>query len=203
MLLIDTIRNKPEVLVNGEYIKDMTTRSVEFGPNMLVSKTGIVSEDLAMRPDLVSKIYFGDSNKLDHILKFNGISNPFSLEAGDIVLIPSAEDMKTAFKPKVAKDNQTNKDELIKKFFDPDKLSKKDNKRIDYLAAKSAQLANGSKTNLPPNFAEPGSQELKVVNGQVIFGGDVVPSKENCTDPLSKARAKSKLLENKIFKNSK
>jgi len=68
---------------------------------------------------------------------------------------------------------------------------------------KSEQRANGSKTNLPPNFAEPGSKELKVVDGKVIFGGDVVPSSENCVDPLSKARAKSKLIENKIFKNTR
>lgn len=203
MLLIDTLRIKPEIKVKGEYIKDLTSQSVEFGPNMLVSKTGIVSEDLAMRPDLIAKIYFSDSNKLDYILKFNGISNPFSLDEGDIVLVPGQEDMKTAFKPKIAKNNEDNKTDLVKKFFDPDKLSKKDNKRIDYLAAKSAAMANGSKTNLPPNFAEPGSQELKVVNGQVIFGGDVVPSKENCQDPLSKARAKSKLIENKIFRSTR
>jgi len=203
MLLLDTLRNKPEVQVNGEYIKDMTAQSVEFGPNMLVAKTGIVSEDLSMRADLVSRIYFGNANKLDAILKYNGISNPFSLDEGDIVLIPSKEDMKTAFKPKIAKDNTDAKAELIKKFFDPNKLSKKDNKRLDYLRAKSEQLANGSKTNLPPNFAEPGSKELKVVDGAVVFGGDVVPSAEQCPDPLSKARAKSKLIENKIFKNSK
>jgi len=203
MLLLDTLRNKPEILVNDEYIKDMTAQSVEFGPNMLVAKTGIVSDDLAMRPDLVARIYFGNSNKLDAILKFNGISNPFSLNDGDIVLVPNQEDMKTAFKPKIGKNNEDAKSDLIKKFFDPNKLSKKDNKRIDYLRAKSDQRANGSQTNLPPNFAEPNSKELRVVDGAVIFGGDVVPSKENCTDPLSKARAKSKLIENKIFKNSK
>ena len=203
MLLLDTLRNKPDVLVNNEYIKDMTAQSVEFGPNMGVAKTGIVSDDLSMRPDLVAKIYFGDSNKLDAILKFNAISNPFSLNEGDILLIPNKDDMKTAFKPKIGKNNADAKSDLVKKFFDPEKLSKKDNKRLDYLRAKSERIANGSQTNLPPNFAEPNSKELRVVNGAVIFGGDVVPSKENCTDPLSRARAKSKLIENKIFKNSK
>lgn len=103
MLLIDTLRNKPQVQVNGEYIKDLTTQSVEFGPSMRVKKTGIVSDDLVMRPDLVAKIYFGNSNKLDAILKFNGISNPFSMDEGDIILVPDPEDMKTAFKPMTKK----------------------------------------------------------------------------------------------------
>lgn len=203
MLLLDTLRKKPEVQVNGEYIKDMTAPSVEFGPNMLVAKTGIVSGDLSMRADLVARIYFDNANKLDAILKFNGISNPFSLNEGDIVLVPSKEDMKTAFKQKTSKDNKAAKDELVKKFFDPDKMSKKDKKRIEYLRAKSDARSNGSKTNLPPNFAEPNSKEMRVVDGAVVFGGDVVPSKENCTDPLSKARAKSKLIENKIFRSTR
>ena len=203
MLLLDTLRNKPEYKVNGEYIKDLTVRSVEFGPNMAVQSTGIVSEDLAMRMDLVAKVYFKDSNKMDMLLKFNGISNPFSVDEGDIILVPDLEDMKKAFAPKTAKDKDTNKEDLINKFFDPDRMSKKDKKRLEYLKEKSAQLANGSETNLPPNFAEPGSKELQVIDGLVVFGGDVVPQKDNCPDPLSKARAKSKILEKKIFKNSK
>jgi len=203
MLLLDVLRNKPEIKVNNEYIKDLTARSVEFGPNMAVQSTGIVSSDLAMRLDLIAKIYFENSNKLDALMKFNGISNPFSVDEGDIILVPSTEDMKKAFAVKTGKDKETNKEDLIKKFFDPDRMSKKDKKRLAYLKEKSAQLANGSATNLPPNFAEPGSKELQVIDGQVVFGNDVVPQKDNCTDPLSKARAKSKILEKKIFKNSK
>lgn len=202
MLLLEILRNKPDYKKNDEIIRDLTARSIEFTPRMSVQSTGIVSEDLAMRMDLVSKVYFKNSNKMDILLKFNGISNPFSLDEGDIVLIPNEDDMKSALLPKTGKDNATNKEELITKFFDPDRMSKKDKKRLDYLKEKSANLANGSETNLPPNFAEPGGKELQVIDGLVVFGADTV-QKDNCPDPLSKARAKSKILEKKIFKNSK
>lgn len=201
MLLIDTLRNKPTIEVNGELIKDLTAQSVEFRGEMFIIGTGVVSDDLVMRADLIAKIYFRNVNKIDYLLKFNGISNPFSLDQGDIVLIPDYDDMKIAMKLKRVKDAHTAKEEIIKKFFDPNRLGKKDKKRLDYLRIKSEQMANGSKTNLPPNFAEPGSKELKVVDGKVIFGDDVVPSKETCPTPLSKARAKSKLIENKIFRS--
>lgn len=204
MLLIKVLRNKPVFdKPDGEQIKDLTARSVEFRGDMLVTGTGTLSDDLAMRPDLIAGIYFRNSNKFDYLLKFNGISNPFSINTGDIILVPNDDDMKTALKPIQARDRESSKADVVKKFFDPDRLSKKDKKRLEYLKERSSQLANGSATNLPPNFAEPGSKELRVVDGKVIFGGDVVPSKDKCVDPLSKARAKSKLIENKIFKNTR
>jgi len=205
MLFLDTLRNKPQVKVNDEYIKDLTAQSVDFntGGRMIIKSTGIVSSDLVMRSDLIAKIYFRDSNKLDYLLKFNGISNPFSIDEGDIILIPDDDVMKAVFKPKRELDKVASKESLINKFFDPDRLSKKDAKRLEYLQVKSEALSNGSKTNLPPNFAEPGSKEIKVVDGNVIFGADVVKCNVNTTDPISKARAKSKLIENRIFRSVK
>jgi hypothetical protein len=203
MLLLETLRNKPYLLKDGENIRDLTASSVEFNGPLFVQSTGVVSSDFVMRADLIAKVYFRNANKLDYLLKFNGISNPFSLNENDIVLIPDMDEMKLALKPKKAKDSTATKDAIIKKFFDPNRLSKTDKKRLDYLAEKSASLPNGSKTNLPPNFSEPGSKELKVVDGKVIFGGDTVPNNKHCIDPLSKARAKSKILQNKIFNNTR
>lgn len=203
MLLIETLRNKPEIEKNGELIRDLTNPSVEFRGEMFVIGTAVIGRDLVMRPDLVAKEYFRNSNKFDYILKFSGVSNPFSIDEGDVLLIPSDEDMKIAFKPKTTKDPAASQKEVAKKFFDPNRLSKKDQKRLELLKQKSTQLDNGSKTNLPPNFAEPGSQEITVKDGKVIFGNDVVANKANCPDPLSKARAKQKLLEQKIFRNTK
>lgn len=200
MLLIETLRNKPDIEKNGELIKDLVNTSVEFRGDMFVIGTAVIGEDLVMRSDLVAKEYFRNSNKLDYLLKFNGISNPFAIDAGDVLLIPSDEDMKIAFKPKVDKSADSSQKDVAKKFFDPNRLSKKDQKRLELMKQKSDKLNNGSKTNLPPNFAEPGSQEITVKDGKVIFGNDVVGNKDNCIDPLSKARAKSKLLEKKIFR---
>ena len=47
--------------------------------NFLIARTVRVSEDYAMRPDLISMFAYGTDQYTDIILKFNGISNPFSL----------------------------------------------------------------------------------------------------------------------------
>jgi hypothetical protein len=203
MLFIETLRNKPIFKRGNDIIKDLTSSSLEFSRDVQVVDAGTVSDEMAMRPDLIARVFFRDANKLDYILKFNGISNPFSIDSGDVILVPDYDDMKGTMKSKKAKDSRESKDEVTKKFFDPERLSKKDNKRLEYLRAKSESMENGSKTNLPPNFAEPGAQELKIVDGKVIFGDDVVPNAERCVDPLSKARAKSKILQKKIFKNTR
>lgn len=203
MLFIETLRKKPLFKKPDGYVRDLTERSVEFRQDVRVVQADTVSDDLAMRADLLARIYFRDANKLDYLLKFNGISNPFSIAPGDIILVPDQDDMKTVMSPTRLADQSKSKDELKKKFFDPDRLGKKDKKRLDYLQSRSASMANGSQNNLPPNFAEPGAQELRVVDGKVIFGGDIVPNAERCPEPLSKARAKSKILQNKIFKNTR
>ena len=79
--------------------------------------------------------------------------------------------------------------------FDPAKLTKKDQKRLEYIKKKSE-----GQTNLPPNFAEPGTNEITIKEGKVIFGDNVVVTKTDCAEPLSRAKVKARLLENKIFK---
>lgn len=202
MLFLETLRNKPLFKKNGEQIKDLTAKSVDFRGDMFIIDTVVVSSDFIMRSDLIAKVEFRNANKMDYLLKFNGISNPFSIDEGDILLVPDMSEMRSAIQPLKSTVDSEGKSAVVKKFFDPNRLNKKDIKRIDYLKQKSSELANGSANNLPPNFAEPGAKELKVVDGKVIFGGDVVKNAENCIDPLSKARAKSKIIQNKIFRNT-
>jgi hypothetical protein len=204
MLLIEGLRKKREITKpDGTRIIDLTEASYEFRGEMLITGTIVVTEDFEMRPDLVAKQVYGDSNKLDYILKFNGISNPFSLQTGDVLLLVAESDMKNS----QTKQNETqgSKEDIRKRFFDPKRLNKKDQKRLEYIKKKaqsSSGNGNASQTNLPPNFAEPGSKEITVKDGKVIFGADVVGNKDNCPVPASRARVKAKLLENKIFKNN-
>jgi hypothetical protein len=69
--------------------------------------------------------------------------------------------------------------------------SKQDKNRLDYLKAKGA-LA------VPTSVAL--DDAVKVVNGRIIFGADVTAvKKEDCPDPISRAKLKETLLKNKIF----
>ena len=42
-----------------------------------------------MRPDLISQYMYGTDEYTEFILKFAGISNPFTLDEDDILLIPN------------------------------------------------------------------------------------------------------------------
>lgn len=199
MLSIDTLVKKPETInQNDERIVDLTAATFVYNRNVTIIGSGIVTSELEMRPDLVARIYYGDVSKLDYILKFNGISNPFSLERGTTLIIGDSKEMESNFTGKSDTDPDKKQADIRDKFFDPNRLSKKDSKRLAALQQKSSQFSNGA-SNLPPNMAEVGSQEMKVKDGVVIFGGDVV--KTSCPEPISRAVVKSKLIEQKIFKN--
>lgn len=208
MLSIQTLLIKPDVTIqknsgDTEDIMDLTFGSFIYSQDVQITGVGVVSTDLEMRPDLVAKIYYGDVSKLDYILKFNGISNPFSLQSGQILLIGDVTQMADNFAPDTVTNNDSTKQDIRAKFFDPNRLSKKDAQRLALLQLKSRQFANPA-SNLPPNMADIGSTEISVSpTGTVIFGGDVVgTSTTNCPQVISKATVLAKLLQNKIFKNS-
>lgn len=202
MLSLQTLTKKPDTVNQmNEDIVDLTAATFVYKRDVTIIGSGIVSDELEMRPDLVAKIYYGDISKLDYILKFNGISNPFSLEKGTILIIGDSKEMESNFTGDAKNVEKKNVD-IRKKFFDENRLSKKDTKRLELLKKKSQEFSNGA-SNLPPNMADIGSKELTVKDGVVIFGKDVVASKADCPEVLSRAKVKSKLLESKIFKNTK
>lgn len=200
MILIDSIRLKKEFTKpNGDVVTDLTAASYKFTGEMLISGSVLVTDDFAMRPDLVSKSVYGDQSKFDFILKFNSVSNPFSIDAGDVLLLTDESNMQAS---RVSTATEAKKDDIRKRFFDPKRLSKKDQKRLDFIKQKASTLPNSSAQVLPPNFAEPGAKEMKSVDGKILFGGDVVVNKDNCPEPASRARVKAKLLESKIYKKT-
>lgn len=199
MLLIETLRRKPTITVNGENITDLTSASWNFTQALNVQSTILVSDDTEMRPDLIAQLYYGNHSKLDFICKFNGISNPFSLEKGQVILIGDDFEMQSAFTTAPSTNTGDAKKDIRDKFFDQNRLSKKDAKRLEFIKKKTATTTT---TNLPPNFATPNSTEITVKDGKVIFGNTVVANASNCTVPLSRAKVKAKLLENRIFINT-
>lgn len=199
MVSIEALRRKPSITVNDELIVDLTAPSFVFNSPLKVTGTVMAADDVEMRPDMIAKIMYGDSNKIEHVLKLNSVSNPFSIESGQIFLKGDLTEIKSAYAAPL-KTDQTSSQSIIDRFFDPKKLSKKDAKRLEYIKKKSASLDNASSTNLPPNFAKPGDKEMTIKDGKVIFGNDVVGSAAQCAEPLSRAQAKAKLLENRIFR---
>lgn len=67
-----------------------TTFEIPYSYNYSVFE---VTEDYIARPDLISYDAYGDTMYTDVICKINGISNPFELNEGMILIIPSIEDI--------------------------------------------------------------------------------------------------------------
>jgi hypothetical protein len=108
------------------------------------------------------------------ILKFNGISNPFSIDKGDMILVPNLD----GAKEKMIKPESGYKSDLAKirnsyKYIDPAKIPSKSASLQDY---DNRQLKNAF---LPPNFAEENTTQIIQRNGRVYFGESVATCVQN------------------------
>lgn len=61
------------------------------------AETLVVNKYYIARPDLISLAVYGSDDYGDFICKFNGISNPFELNEGMILQIPSKADIDNIF----------------------------------------------------------------------------------------------------------
>lgn len=85
--------------INGNRIVDICAPTVDYRDLVNLSdKFHMVSDEEAMRPDLIADGYYGDVEKIDAILWRNGIFNPFSIDARDIINIPYARDTEVFYK---------------------------------------------------------------------------------------------------------
>lgn len=121
-----------------------------------------VKEYESGRIDLIANKFYGDASKSDLILKFNNISDPFSVVEGEVLKIP---DYDIRFK---SLERLSNKEEnaVKEQFVNTKRLSKKDESRIEALKAKY------DKDNLlPPNVVPVGKKTYMFKpGGKVSFG---------------------------------
>jgi len=163
------LAQKPVFRKNGQNIIDLTAQSLKYKDSAIVIDAVLVDENMAMRPDLISYVAYGIVSNWDLILKFNGISNPFSIDVGQILLIPDLAYMNSQIqnesKLKQAADNVRNQ------YIDESKKSKIDPKKIIYDQMVKNITNQISKYNLPPNIAEPGRTEITIQDGKIYLGG--------------------------------
>ncbi len=135
----------------------------------LPSTDHIVTREEAGRIDLIARDEYGSSTDMEFILKFNGISDPFSINEGDVLKIPVPD---STIK-KLERPGEVQNDIVRQEFVDGKKLTKKDKRRIDFLKKKYK-----IKEVLPPNMLKSGFSNSKIVkdeNGENItkMGMDV------------------------------
>ena len=193
---------KPTVVINGETIIDLTYPSIRYNYDPYVEGYVAITDATAMRPDLASKAAYGSTEFWDLLLKYNSISNPFSLNSGDILLIPSMSDMTEQLSPSGVQDNIG--DTVRQQYIDLSKAAQADpNVASTEQKRRAAQRAKGlpfnqPTQNLPPNIAQIGDREIIIQGGKVFFGPDISGNKAQCEVPLSKSEFIARLIKNRI-----
>lgn len=178
---------------SGESIIDLVSSTFTFGDNGATSGPVLISEYETMRPDLLSNRVYSTQDYWETILKFNGISNPFSLDQGEVLLVPAYSMMERMVRPpKEVKEKGTepakkNESAVIKP------KSAKDKQRLESLRTKSPEI-------VPPNVNLTGAQNVKVVNGKVILGGDMTQtSTTNTNQSSTRSRVQDQLKNSPNF----
>lgn len=158
---------------DGEIIRDLTQSMFENKNRTYVTYTVYkVPRDYVMRPDLISMSAYNNSLYAEIILKYNGISNPFSIDEGDVILIPDLDSAKDRIK-EVGKGTAADAAQRLRntyKYIDPLKIPKPSEVSKEY---NKRQIVQAPDNALPPNFAEEGTSQLTYRNGRAYFGESV------------------------------
>lgn len=156
----------------------------------------LVNSNTAMRIDLVSKDMYGlATDYIERILKFNGIGNPLSIDEGDIMVI--YEPFSLIQNLRQTSDAKSLSDEVRRQYITPEKKSKVD-PNLQSFDKRNKSPKTAESTNLPPNYADFGDQEIEIRGGKIFFGPNVSKSKEACEEPLSKSEFVARLVKNRI-----
>lgn len=200
MLDIDVLEKKPEVVINGEAIMDITARSID--PDIVpgFSKFIFTNEEMVMRADLAAHMLCGSHNRMGTLLKVNSIGNPFSLDVNEFLFVPDTETVN-----KLTRRPQAEEPDDIRKSFRKqlqDRISKISETRKEYLNAVSMSETAGELQNpLPPNVTQEGSEQFKVQDGKLIFGSDIGVCRTRIQQNKSLATIKSRFAQRQIFES--
>jgi hypothetical protein len=159
---------------NGNEILDFVSKSIDYGSeDATIIDQLFLTSAMRMRPDLLSYNYYGSTDHWSEILKFNNISNPFSIDTGDFVMIPELSFIDN----QIPKDDQKKIESLREQYIDTTKKIETDTAKLEYLQKVNDLLSNVSTSrissyNLPPNITEPGKGEEGTVqeDGSVVLG---------------------------------
>ena len=188
---IKTVDSKPDVVdKNDNTIKDFTAKSL-VDPNFDIVDFFMCPADFAMRPDLIAELKMGDASKLKILLKANDISNPYTIEEGDVLIIPDPILSESKF---TATASATDMGTIIRKqYIDPKKAI------IQNTGDSLSAYLEREKTSLPPNYAKTGDTEMLFANGKIILGPNVTRPTEKVTEydiPIAKQKLIQKIKQN-------
>lgn len=197
MLNIDIIDKKLERIDprSGAVIIDLVPS--EWDPRKArfsLKSIAIVSEETEMRSDLLALLYMKSPASLGTLLKVNNISNPLSIEKGEVLAVPTDQTVTDLFNSGRIKEENRSKN--FRKELQ-EKLSKISEDRLEYLNSKN--ISNTTQA-LPPNILSDGERQVEIGKNKLIFGPDIGQCRNKLNRNISTTQLKSKLAQRNIFK---
>ena len=154
----------------GEFYFDLTAPSFIYDADFGIKALHYVMPDQAGRIDKISEIYFGSTEYIDAICVVNNIFNPFTLQEGDVLVIPNLIKPDLVYnRPNPASRPTT--PQLT--YIDTERQSIEDQSRIQRLAKKAQEKPAGVITPLPPNMLQPGESAKVFEDGKIKLGANL------------------------------
>lgn len=189
-----------KIIENGKLILTQPTLLFEEKENILVIEEHEVKLEEKGRIDLIALQYYSNISEIDYLLKFNEISDPFSINEGDILQIPIGG--QKTFKLERPEGEDTNI--VRQQFTEGKRLTKKDKRRIDFLKKKY-----NMKEILPPNVLKSNKKAFEFIEKEgeslIQMGMDAMTpettfKKKSNTSEVASKKANDLLLNSKIDK---
>jgi hypothetical protein len=165
---------KSEMLRNGVTLIDLQELNFEVNymtEDFRVKRIFLLEEHHLCRPDLIVWENYRNLDYLDAFLKCNQITNPFSMELYDIIVIPQEESIEKFYR-KEQKDSKIIKD-TKSLFLDPTRATQKDLARLKQLSRLAEKRKNGSTEPKPTNLLRPGEVPFKTDGNRIVFAPSV------------------------------
>ena len=162
-----TLKNKLIIDKTGEGYWDLTAPSFIYDSDLGVRALHYVMQDQIGRIDKISNIYFGSGEFIDAICVVNNIFNPFSVNEGDILIIPNLSRKDLVYK----RPNPASRPNAVQEaYVDTGRQSEKDQSRIQRLIEKAKTKEAGVKQPMPPNMLQLGQESKTYEGGKIQLG---------------------------------
>lgn len=159
--------------------------------------------DSRMRPDKVAISAYGSEEYAEMVMKYSGIDNPFAIDKGDILVVPSLSSVYNEVRTVELSDNKGNGSlELVQnyhKYIDkskvPDSAGSDEIEKDIYGKAEDEARANAGIPAVEPNMANKGKGGITVQNGRIYFGPNVSVASDDVTDIEGESAEESSLVD--------
>ena len=167
--ILTTLKDLETVTVDGESVTEFTKGTFRDKQVLKYDERPImITKEYNGRPDLISKVVYGSEDYTDLLLYFNGIGNPFMVQEGMVLKIPTLDSMILNI-DKGNKEKKNKSKEALNK-----KLPAKDRRRLENAVEGEIKA---------PNMVAEGTTPVVASGGKIELGTNVIDKK--CNDNLS------------------